>query len=184
MENILYPKRVIVPWTPPSWKKCTQSEYFTISKGVFNFNVLALAVSQILGGYKCTLGGLASPRRPLSGIIFCVQSRYFTIFNGIFKFNFLALLDSEKIGGPKFKLRGPPPLQCPPAETFLYPNEYFTASNSVFNFNFLALVVSEVIGGHKFTLGALRLLEAPSGKILVSKAGTLPYLIAFLILTF
>jgi len=36
----------------PLAEKCTQSEYFTVSKGVFNFNVLALAVSQILGGPK------------------------------------------------------------------------------------------------------------------------------------
>ena len=63
-------------------------------------------------------------------------------------------------------------------------SEYFTTTNGVFSFNFLGLVVSEIIGGPKFTLGALRPLETASGKILVSKASTLPYLIAFLILTF
>jgi len=71
MENILYPKRVIVlgalrPLDAPSGKKCTQSEYFTICKNVFNFNVLALALSQILGGPKIQMyiRGHASPRRP------------------------------------------------------------------------------------------------------------------------
>jgi len=40
---------------------CTRSEYFTMSNGVFNFNVLALVFSEILGGPKFTLGG---PGRP------------------------------------------------------------------------------------------------------------------------
>jgi len=39
-------------------------------------------------------------------------------------------------------------------------------SNCLFNFNFLTLVVSEIFGGPKFTLGALRPLDARSGKIL------------------
>jgi len=103
------------PGRPLAEKKCTQSEYFTISKGVFNFNVLALAVSRILGGSKCILRGPASPRRPHPRVesFFCDQSRYFTISNGIFKFNFLALVDSEIIGGSKFKLGGPAPLNVP-----------------------------------------------------------------------
>jgi len=37
-----------------------------VSTGVFNFNVLALVVSEILGGFKFTLRGPASPRCPPS----------------------------------------------------------------------------------------------------------------------
>ena len=56
----------------------------------------------------------------------------------------------------------------------IYPKQALLPSKGIFNFNFLALVVSEIIGGPKFTLRALRPLDAPSGKILVFKASTLP----------
>ena len=50
----------------PSGEIFTQSEYFTISNCVFNFNILALVVSEILGGPKFTLGGLVPPCTPPS----------------------------------------------------------------------------------------------------------------------
>jgi len=40
---------------------CTRGEYFAMSNGVFNFNFLALVISDILGGPKFTLGAI----RPL-----------------------------------------------------------------------------------------------------------------------
>ena len=43
----------------------TPGEYVTMSNGVFNFNFLALLLSDILGGPKFTLGGPTPPRRPL-----------------------------------------------------------------------------------------------------------------------
>jgi len=43
----------------------TPGEYVTMSNGLFNFNFLALLLSEILGGPKCTLGGPTPPRRPL-----------------------------------------------------------------------------------------------------------------------
>jgi len=46
-----------------------QSEYYGISNCVFNFNFLALVVSEILGGPKFTLGGLRTFDAP-SGEIF------------------------------------------------------------------------------------------------------------------
>jgi len=53
------------PWMPLAEKKfCTQIEYFTISNCVFNFNILALVVSEILGGPKYMLGGPVSTVRP------------------------------------------------------------------------------------------------------------------------
>ena len=79
---------------------CVLSKLSNTSKGVFNFNVLAVTVSHILGGWKCTLRGPGSTRAPRAESFFCDQSRYFAISNGIFKFNFLALVDSEITGFP------------------------------------------------------------------------------------
>ena len=50
---------------PLAEKFFTQSEYFTISNCAFNLNILALVVSEILGGPKFTLGALC-PLRPLA----------------------------------------------------------------------------------------------------------------------
>jgi len=103
----------------PNGKNCTQSDYFTIYSCVFNFNILALVVSEILGGPKFTLGPCA-PCTPHSGKFFCTRGEYFTMSNGVFNFYFLALLLSEILGGPKFTLGGPAPPGRPLAETFLY----------------------------------------------------------------
>jgi len=65
-----------------------------MANGYFNFNFLALLLSEILGGPKCTLGGL----RPLDAAKrrnFCAQSEYFTISNYVFNFNILTLVVSE-----------------------------------------------------------------------------------------
>jgi len=49
----------------PKWKNfCTRDEYFTMSNGVFNFNFLALVLSEILGGTKFTLGALCTLYAP------------------------------------------------------------------------------------------------------------------------
>jgi len=40
-----------VPPVRPEWKTfCTRGEYVTMANGVFNFNFLALLLSEILGG--------------------------------------------------------------------------------------------------------------------------------------
>ena len=44
----------------------TYSEYFTISNCVFNFSILPLVVSNILGGPIFKLGGAVPPVRPLA----------------------------------------------------------------------------------------------------------------------
>ena len=116
------------------------------------------------------------------------QSGYFHISNDVFNFNFLALVVSEKIWSPKFTsgamhLGGHAPPGRPPIPT---QSEYFSIStgNGVFNFNFLALVVSEIFGVSQNFIRGISPLNAPSGIIFVPKAGTLTYLMAFLILTF
>jgi len=79
-----------------------------MSNCVFNFSILVLVVSEILGGPKFTLGGPVPPVR-LIGIFFVPRGEYVTMSNGVFNFKFLALLHSEILGGLKFTLGGPTP---------------------------------------------------------------------------
>jgi len=97
----------------------TQSEYFTISNCVFNFNILALVVSEILGNPKFTLGALCPFVRPLAKN-YCTRGEYFTMSNGVFNFNFLALVFSEILGGSQIYTRWPyAPWTPPSGEIFL-----------------------------------------------------------------
>jgi len=80
-----------------------------MSNCVFNFNILALVVSEILGGSQIYVRGPCAPLYAPSGSFFCTRGEYVTISNGVFNFNFLALLLSELLGGPKFTLGGPTP---------------------------------------------------------------------------
>ena len=74
----------------------TQSEYFTISNGIFNFNFLALVVFEILEVSQIYI------RRPLyPRTKFYTPVEHFTISNVVFNFNFLTLVVSEMFG-PKF----------------------------------------------------------------------------------
>ena len=62
---IIYTIGPYAPWTPRSGEFLfTQSEHFAISNCVFNFNILALAVFELLGGPKFTLGGSVPTVRP------------------------------------------------------------------------------------------------------------------------
>ena len=88
-----------------------------MSNDVFNFNFLALLLSELLGGSQIYTRG---PYAPV-GEIFFTQSEYFTISNSVFNFNILALVVSEILGGPIFTLGGPVPPVRPLAENFLYP---------------------------------------------------------------
>jgi len=58
-------------WTPLAEKNYTQIEYFTISNCIFNFNFLALVLSEILGGPKFTLGCPVPPVCPLAETFLC-----------------------------------------------------------------------------------------------------------------
>jgi len=109
------------PWTPLSEKFFfTQSEYFTISNCDFNINILALVVSEILGGPKFTLGGPVPLCTPPSGKNLCTRGEYFTTSNVVFNFNFLALVRSEILGGSQSYTRGPyAPWTPPSGEIFL-----------------------------------------------------------------
>ena len=77
-----------------------------MSNGVFNFNFLALLLSEILGGSEIYTRGLTPPGRPLAEKFF-TQGEYFTMSNCVFNFNILALVLFVIFGGPKFTLGGP-----------------------------------------------------------------------------
>ena len=59
-------------------------------------------------GPKFTLGGAATPVRPLAKK-FSSCKEYFALSKCVQSFDFLALLVSEIWGGPKFILGGPAP---------------------------------------------------------------------------
>ena len=85
-----------------------------MSNGVFNFNFLALLLSEILGGSQIYTRGPYALWTPPSGEIFFTQSEYFTISNCVFNFNILALVVSEILGGSQIYGRGPcAPLYAP-----------------------------------------------------------------------
>jgi len=69
-----------------------------MSNEVFNFNFLALLLTEILGGPKLTLGGPTPHGRSLAENFF-TQSEYFAISNCVFNFNILALVVSDILGG-------------------------------------------------------------------------------------
>jgi len=84
-----------------------------MSNGVFNFNFLALLLTEILGGSQIYTRGPTPPGRPLAEKFF-TQSEYFTISNYVFNFNILALVVSEILGGSQIYVRGPcAPLYAP-----------------------------------------------------------------------
>jgi len=96
-----------------------------MSNGVFDFNFLALLLSEILWGSQIYTRGPYAPWTPPSGKIFCTRGEYVTMSNGIFNFKFLALLLSEILRGPKFTLVGLTPPGRPLAEKFLYRKRVF-----------------------------------------------------------
>jgi len=91
-----------------------------MSNGFFNFNFLALLLSEILGRSQIYTRGLYAPGRPLSEKCF-THSEYFTISNCVFNFNILTLVVSEILRGSQIYVRGPVLPLRPQAEFFLYP---------------------------------------------------------------
>jgi len=83
-----------------------QNEYFGISNCVFNFNFLALAVSEILGESQIYTRGPYAPWMPPSGEIFVpnANTSQYLIF---FKFKYLAVVLYEILGGSQIYIRGP-----------------------------------------------------------------------------
>jgi len=95
-----------------------------MSNCVFNFNILPLVLSGILGGSHiyirepCSAGGLLAEK-------FCTRDD--------FNFNFLPLVFSEILGMSQIYTIGPYASWTPPSgEIFFTQSEYFTISNCVF----------------------------------------------------
>jgi len=83
---------------------------------VFNFNFLAVVVSEIIWGPKLTSGRHA----PLAEN-FYTKCEYFTISSVFLNFRFLSLVVSELLGGPKFTLGDLSPPESFIVEKFLDP---------------------------------------------------------------
>jgi len=92
-----------------------------MSNGVFNFNFVALLLSEILWGSQIYTKGPYAFWTPPSGEIFFTQREYFTLSNCVFNFNILALVIFELLGGPKFTLGGFVLPVRPLGEKFLCP---------------------------------------------------------------
>ena len=80
-----------------------------MSNGVFNFNFVALLLSEILGGSQIYTRGSYAPSTPPNGEIFvpkAITSQYLIVFI---------------LGDPKFTLGGPVPLCTPPSGKIFVP---------------------------------------------------------------
>ena len=90
-----------------------------MSNGLFNFNFLALLLSEILVGSQIYTRGLYAPWTPPGGDIFVPKastSQYLIVFN----LNILALVVSEILGGSQIYVRGPcAPLYAPSGNFFV-----------------------------------------------------------------
>ena len=89
----------------------TQSEYFTISNCVFNFNILALVVSEILGGSQIYVRGPCAPCTPL------VE----TFLQWRFQFQLSSSCIFRDIRGSRIYTRGPYAPWTPPSGEFFLP---------------------------------------------------------------
>jgi len=141
-----------------------------MSHGVFNFNYLALLLSEILGGPKFTLGGPTPPVRPKRRNL-CTQSEYFTISNCVFNCNILVLVVFEILRGPKFTLGGPVP-PCTPHSGIFFVSEASTLLwlMAFFNFNFLVLILSDILGWSQiYSRGPYAVWTPRSGEIFHTK---------------
>ena len=92
-----------------------------MSNGIFNFNFLALVLSEIFGGSQIYTRGPYAHWTPPSEEIFFTKSEYFTMSNCVFNFNVLALVVSEILGVSQIYVRGPCAPCTPRVEIFLYP---------------------------------------------------------------
>ena len=91
-----------------------------MSNCVFNFNIPALVVSEILWGPKFTLGGPVPPVPP-EWNFFGTRGEDVTMSNGVFNFNFLALLLSDILGGSQIYTREPYASWTPPSGEIFVP---------------------------------------------------------------
>ena len=156
-----------------------------MSNGVFNFNLLALVFSEILGASEIYTTGPYAPWTPPSGEIFVPKASTLQYLIVFLISTFQLQQFPRFLGGPKFTLGGPVPPVRPQRKFFCTQGQYFTMSNGVFNFKFLALLLSEILGWSQiYTRRPYAPWTPSSGEILLHTANTSQYLIVFLISTF
>jgi len=83
MGSQIYVRGPCAPCSPYRKFFCTSGEYVTISNGVFNFNFLALLLSELLGGSQIYTRGPYAPWTRPSGEIFVPKvstSQYLIVF--------------------------------------------------------------------------------------------------------
>ena len=140
-----------------------------MSNGIFNFNFLALLLSEILGGpnlHQGALRPLGAPQRrnfvPKASTSQCLIVLFISTFQ---------LQQFPRFQGVQIYVRGFCAPCTPPSEKFFYTRgEYVTMSNGVFNFNFLAFVCSEILRVSQiYTRGPYAPWTPPSGKIFSPK---------------
>ena len=73
MGSQIYVRGPVPPVRPKGKNFCTRGEYVAMSNGIFNFNFLALLLSEILGGPRFTLGGPTPPGLPLAEQFFYLK---------------------------------------------------------------------------------------------------------------
>ena len=100
---------------------CTQTEDFTISNCVFNFNIQALVFSEILGWSQIYVRGPCAPLYAPSGNFFIPQASTLLCLMTFLISNFQLLCLPRYYEGPKFTLGVPTPPRRPLAEKYFYP---------------------------------------------------------------
>ena len=144
------------PGRPPSGDIFfTKSEYFTITNCVFNFNILALVVSEILGGSQIYVRGPCAPCTLPSGIFFLPGASTLLCLMAFLILTFQLYYFPRYQGVPNLQQGALRPLVAPQRRNFCTKSEYFTISNCGFNFNILALVVSEILWVQNLRQGVL-----------------------------
>ena len=164
----------------------TQSEYFTISNCVFNFNFFSSSTFRDIRGSQNYIRGHCAPWMPPSGIFFIPKTSTLAYLIAFLISTFQLQQFLRYQGVPNLHQGGLRTLDAPQRRNFCTLSEHFTISNcvfnfsflslvlyeysgisnSVFNFNFLALVVSEILGGFQiYTNGAYAALSPPCGEI-------------------
>ena len=150
VENFLYSRRV---------------RYY--SNGIFDFNFLALLLSEILGWSQIYTRGPYAPLDAPWRRNFCTQSEYFTISNCVFNLNILALVVSERdFRGSQIYVRGPcAPCTLPSGNYFVPEASTLLCLMAFLISTFYFFLLSDILGGPKFTLGG----RAPPGRPLAEK---------------
>ena len=103
------------PGRPLAEKFCTQSEYFTISNCVFNFNIRALVVFEILGGSQNYIRRSCAPWTPTSGNNFVPKASNLLYVMAFLISTFYSFSKFRDFRGSQIYIKGPCAPWTPPS---------------------------------------------------------------------